>query len=832
MAGEGYVIALTEEQKQKLRAATDIAKLTKAYREISRELAEAQLGGVGLDNVWDESGKLVRADALPEDQEVAIRFPGVDPRGRYSVLDMKVAERLERINSTLALRGEPAKRAIRKIMHSDAYQDLSQEVQDLAKEQRVQRRAEKLSRALAESDEFCPLRADYKKAAGETVARNMHQWARDKDSAQAVVDMDLMLQSMETMLGIRIGPIPQEIQTFCAAHRLDLSPATIEECRKPVLPEGMTIEFPDFVSKQAQLQFAKPENWGKQPKDYAPLTPEEIGVMIPPYIRASAGRALDAMFSSVEATTYMTNMTGDSVVGSAMDRADYLCIGGKTVSQILTQRYRDGEYPGYRSYGEFLRRAGHQSVAELVSAALTAGRSVDAYIPDARGDIPAEPVRLTQHGFEPSRLDPVTMNLWERFWSKFGFYREKTAQVEAQVEAQEARAEARARVQLHHSGNRTIVEGGVIEASKDDFFREWKETAHKDKLPTESVRSERVPTDTAADLKMSEFSLSRSAWTTFAKLEMLKRGYPLADIVDPNKLQEEKQAVGTFLIDKIAAKNPPDARRKQEGLTYLCDLFYDGARKYVEQIDLMARGYDLSDPKTYTSPEFFTMLKALDFGYDGFQEAKHVEKEFRARYGGEAFTRTRNLLGTYGILERGVADYYDKASELLRGNPTGDSTTGILQGYVSGAARIRRAAEAFAANPGKAFSEVFTEKLGEELVMLLVKAGSDPRLKIIQGLYDTDRDFHAQFDQAILAGDMPSRLKLPDPNDPESMYNFDKSILAPAIQAQNRQEEQAKAKAKTEQPDEPKPVEPKPEEPKQPKQPKAPKKAAPTGPTM
>ncbi len=788
MAGEEYTITLTASQRQRLAAATDVEKLRKAYVEISHELAESQFGAMGLDNVWDASGTKVRADALPEDQEVAIRFPGVDPRGRYSALDMRAAERLARIDSTLKLRGEAAQRAIQTVMQSPVYKRLEQELSRLASEQRILTRAEKLCPLLAKQDTFSPSQTD--RAAASVVApRNLHQRMRDIDSAETVVNMNLMLQGMEAMLGIRIGPIPQEVRTFFGEHRLDLSPATIEECRKPTLPESMTVEFPSFANKQAQLQFAKSENWGKQPKDYTPLSPSEIGSLIDPYLRATSGRALDAMFSSVEAATYMLDLAGERVVGSAMDRADYLCIGGKTVSQILAQRYHDGKYPGYDSYAEFMRQSGHQSVAELVSAALTAGKAVEAFIPDARGDIPDEPVRMTQHGFEPARFDPVTMNLWERFWSMFGFYREKTAQAEVQEVAQKARAEAHERVRLLHSANRTMVESGVMMVAKDDYFREWKEEAHTEKLPTESVKKEGMQ-------ELADFSLTRSAWTTFAKLEMLRRGYSLSDIVDPNKLQAEKQAVGKFVIDKIAAKEPPTEQHRQEGFDYLCELFRVSGQKYVEQIDAMARDYDLSNPKTYTSPEFFPMLKGLNFGYDAFQELGRVEEAFTAKYGADAFTRARNQLGTYGILERGVSEYYTMGSELLTGKPTGISTAGVMQGYVSGAARIRRAAEAFAANPGKAFSEVFTEKLGEDLLLLHVKSLSGAQIKSIQEIYDRSRDFHAQFDQAILADDMPSRIRLPKSDDPMGEIGLDESICAPARQAVEKQQKQQQKQAK------------------------------------
>ncbi|GFI64929.1 hypothetical protein IMSAG185_00522 [Lachnospiraceae bacterium] len=43
------------------------------------------------------------------------------------------------------------------------------------------------------------------------------------------------------------------------------------------------------------------------------------------------------------------------------------------------------------------------------------------------GKIPKEPVQITKTGYKPSPVKKVTLNAWERHFSKHGFYQEKAA---------------------------------------------------------------------------------------------------------------------------------------------------------------------------------------------------------------------------------------------------------------------------------------------------------------------------------------------------------------------------------------------------------------------
>ena len=97
---------------------------------------------------------------------------------------------------------------------------------------------------------------------------------------------------------------------------------------------------------------------------------------------------------------------------------------------------------------------------ESVAGALMAGKRVEAFIPGKDGRVSDEPMQITKTGYEPSPVNAVTLNAWERFWSKRGFYKEKA---KAAVEYQRT-MEARERVKSTNliDGYFEMDEGSVL----------------------------------------------------------------------------------------------------------------------------------------------------------------------------------------------------------------------------------------------------------------------------------------------------------------------------------------------------------------------------------
>ena len=54
--------------------------------------------------------------AMPEDHETSMRYPGIDPMGKFSVIDMKIAQRMARIEAVLQTRSPEVQAYARELM--------------------------------------------------------------------------------------------------------------------------------------------------------------------------------------------------------------------------------------------------------------------------------------------------------------------------------------------------------------------------------------------------------------------------------------------------------------------------------------------------------------------------------------------------------------------------------------------------------------------------------------------------------------------------------------------------------------------------------------------
>ena len=82
---------------------------------------------------------------MPEDGETPIRFPGIDPVGHYSVIDMKFAQRRARVEAALESRSPQVQEQLRTLLEAEKSQEAVRQV--AGKMQEVSRRHRTLTRA-------------------------------------------------------------------------------------------------------------------------------------------------------------------------------------------------------------------------------------------------------------------------------------------------------------------------------------------------------------------------------------------------------------------------------------------------------------------------------------------------------------------------------------------------------------------------------------------------------------------------------------------------------------------------------------------------------------
>ena len=84
---------LTAEQRERIEKSD---KPGKEYGRIAAEEAKKQFA-----LLKNPEGKTV---VLPDDPDICLRFPGIDPRGVYSTIDMRFKSRMHRLDAVLNLR--------------------------------------------------------------------------------------------------------------------------------------------------------------------------------------------------------------------------------------------------------------------------------------------------------------------------------------------------------------------------------------------------------------------------------------------------------------------------------------------------------------------------------------------------------------------------------------------------------------------------------------------------------------------------------------------------------------------------------------------------------
>ena len=72
-------------------------------------------------------------NALPDEEDICLRFPGVDPRGEYSGLDMALKQRTQAIDSALELRDGSVREQVYGILSDAAVTERWEALKQLAR---------------------------------------------------------------------------------------------------------------------------------------------------------------------------------------------------------------------------------------------------------------------------------------------------------------------------------------------------------------------------------------------------------------------------------------------------------------------------------------------------------------------------------------------------------------------------------------------------------------------------------------------------------------------------------------------------------------------------
>lgn len=647
---------------------------------------------------------------MPEDAETPVRFPGIDPVGRYSVIDMKFAQRRARVEAALESRSPQVQEQIRALLGAAEDHQAVRQVEEKMRE--VSRRHRTLTRA----SKLC---------LDPEGRRLLHTQARNMEADRVVEQYDKYLQGVEYAAGVRKGPVPQEIRQFYETQLhlpLDLS-LVAQATRISQQPREIHVYFQNLDNKLMQQRFANPHSWGKgpEPSDRETVDLEQVSAAIPPYARATADRVLEPLFGETEAFT-----------DGHISRGDLITVDGKTIREIMFQQYQAADMKeNYPSFNQFYQSNVRQMANELVAAGLMAGKRVEAFIPDSRGRIPQEPVQITKTGYEPSPLKKVTLNAWERHFAKRGFYREKAARA---VEYQRVMA-ARERVRTYNINAQFHTDAGVNSNIKDMFFRDW--IRDNGPIPTQ------VPND---------YSVTRSAPTTIAFCALARRGHRMEDLMDPEKLQAEKQTMGREVMDRLV-------RGDQK---WLAETLTMGGMALVDQIDRMTKSLDVTDVRQMYSTQARPLVLAAKVGFDAFQEMKNCENEIVAQQeakapgsGQKAYEAIRSRCYDMGAYVKYVTEGLNARQQLLLGDTS--NTMGDVGAVVCEEYNRRLMAEKLRSNPGKPLTSLVDP---QPVAFLYTALTMDKAFKSYTKSLERDPAQMADMSRSLTDGSFQRRLRM------------------------------------------------------------------------
>ena len=565
----------------------------------------------------------------PEDPGVTDKFPGVDPRGFYSEVDMALYDRYAKLAAAMPTRPPEVQAYVGGLLNQVAakgtvlMQDW-QRMRDTSLQLRNVTRAAKLAPTQRASDAL--LQNARERVAAEADFQRMDGFLTAMEYAAGLSDKAPDERAVSYLRDTVHAPIPDKVMAVRTA------PAAA--------PDTLSVHFQNFDHVVEQQFFSNPRNWGKEPWQMPPdITNADAGALaVSKYAAATVDRTLQPLFEKLE------RVEPTSAIDS-LDRGGLITVDGRTVRSMMMERYQGDPKQFSTWYRDNLREMTNQ----LVSAGLMAGKRVETFVPDAQGRLPKEPTQITKSGYEPSPLKKVTLNAWERHFAKHGFYKEKAAKAAEYQRVMEGREQVR----IGYQSALVAQRSQALTRTENLFFSGYKQelgSGPEDRLI--DVLSEKN-----IHPGHGSFRLSRSAHVTACVFHLASQGYSVRDILDPNKLQAERQAAGRLYMEKAIAGDT----------NWLGATFYQGMKDLVGQAKLMTRLYDLSNREQLVDalPQFCDISRPL---FDAFQEMSQPGNQEGFYLAAEAEHPGKGIELGQALLERvaGVANIGELARKELR----------------------------------------------------------------------------------------------------------------------------------------------------------------------
>lgn len=651
--------------------------LANAYAQVAYQRANMQLAG------WREG------PVYPEVEGIWDRYPGVDPAGKYCEKDMDFARRLATLKTASEALDPQHKAALHEAFEMlqephGALEDVLGQTKQVFNTVRETQRAAKL----------CP---------NKQVSELMEAGANQRMNGAACVQrLDNFYTALEHMAGLRQGPPTQQVlrsaQEFRLNQNMVATPPTLGT------PKSVKVEFPNMENIIQQSRFVHPANWGKKPNSLNQdlNDPIKASNYVEKYAGGIGKRALDGIFGN--SAQQLPGVPG-------FDRAGLIVVDGMTVAERMKKEYGKGN--GLPPYEQWFAANSQKKSAQYVSAALMAGKRVEVYKPMADGTLSQAPISVTAKGYAPTPEKPTLLNAWEKFWNKFGFYKQKAAQAKADQQSMDAQKRV-------HEGyaNARHTQGSDKDFVENMFFSDY---LHEKGFANVTAFGNSLANGSAG----KRLSYGRTALQSFCIGIMASQDVPIEDIMDPSKLRQEKQQVGRMLMERLACNpelgtegikdtmpkfNPEkmdmsgqEAFNTRTGdAEWLGKMGFVGQQGLMRQINRIMHGVDMTNDSRmqqvapalqFASEALFDIHQDIWAGtrngrttdtYQSYtnQVGANAAVENRRELA-DAFNSRVKLVAAAG---KALADGYEARSQIDRPNHTVNSMRDTLKAYVMGQA--------------------------------------------------------------------------------------------------------------------------------------------------
>ena len=367
-------------------------------------------------------------DPMPIEPECTLRYPGISPKGKYSMIEMEFAYRMNKVDTGLEFAGNYATERVKALRSSDSFRNLTQSVQEVSKRYR-----EKLTASKMVDD--------------REIRQRLESQAANLRTAKCLQEYEDVMHGLEYLAQVR-NDVPSE--AVCDKLQRDygfpnLRNQSLYMRQNDIQPDLLHVNFECYDDKITQQMFSNiDENNGLSNasaiNEFAETHQSRINVYngIKPYCNASIKNILEPLTARAQE--------------HGLNVSDLIIVDGESVQERLEKMYPN---PADRTPERI-----KDHTCMMITCALFNDNRVEVYMPRGQNIVSATPTRIVPEGYTPRRqAQPVVLNAWERFFSHLGFYKEKVAQAKTYQDqlAEQARSDAaRARLgeKLHANRHR------------------------------------------------------------------------------------------------------------------------------------------------------------------------------------------------------------------------------------------------------------------------------------------------------------------------------------------------------------------------------------------